>query len=162
MDPKSAALFLIFACGLVVLPALVLRYRRLELRHQERMIAFDKGIPIPADPIETITPTLEIYQLRGLVWLASGIGLSLMLFIMLPMLANRNPGDRFFHEQNLKDHGYTREEIRESLREEDNRYDAQRERSRGLAALGIVPAAIGAAYLFFYYEQKKRRPVKME
>ena len=35
--------------------------------------------------------------------------------------------------------------------------------------LGLVPAAVGAAYLFFYYEQKRRylydppaRPVKMQ
>ena len=59
MDPKVVAFILIFACAFIVLPSLILRYRRLELRHQERMVAFDKGIPIPADPIETLTPTLR-------------------------------------------------------------------------------------------------------
>ena len=47
MDPKSAALFVLFGLGLVVFPVLVLRYRRLELRHQERMVAFEKGVPVP-------------------------------------------------------------------------------------------------------------------
>jgi hypothetical protein len=162
MDPRAVALILIFACAFVVMPSLVLRYRRLELRHRERMVAFDKGIPIPPDPPELSAPTIETYHLRGLVWLASGIGLTLTLFIILPMIASRNPNDRFYHEQNLKQLGYSKDEIRETLREDDNRWDTQRERSRGLAALGIVPIAVGSAYLFFYYEQKKRRPAKME
>ena len=49
MDPRFAAMFLLFAIGFVVFPVLVIRYRRLELRHRERMVAFDKGIPMPQE-----------------------------------------------------------------------------------------------------------------
>lgn len=162
MDPKAVVFLFLFACAFVVMPSLILRYRRLELRHRERMVAFDKGIPIPPDPPETGATTLESYQLRGLIWLAAGIGVSLMLFIMMPMVAGHDSRALFFQEQNLKQAGYTKEEIREALRTEETRIEVQRERTRGLAALGIVPIAVGSAYLFFYYEQRKRRQVKME
>jgi len=162
MNPQAVAFILIFACAFVVLPSLALRYKRLELRHKERMTAFEKGIPLPPDPVEAMAPTLETYHLRGLIWLAAGIGVSLMLFIMLPMISSNHPNDRMFQEQTLKQQGYARDEIRQIFRENDDRWEAQRQRSRGVAALGIVPAAIGTAYLIFYFEQKKRRPVKME
>ena len=163
MDPKAVVFLVLFACAFVVMPSLVLRYRRLELRHRERMVAFDKGIPIPPDPPETGATTLETYQLRGLIWLAAGIGLGVVLFIMMPMLAGQSQRALFFQEQNLKQAGYTKEEIREAINTEEARIEVQRQRSRSLAALGILPAAVGAAYLFFYYEQRKRgRHVKME
>ena len=157
MDPRAVAFILIFACGFVVLPALVLRYRRLELRHRERMVAFEKGIPIPPDPPDIGGPMIDVYQLRGLVWLAGGIGLSLMLFIMLPMVISRNPHEVAARELQLKQLDYTKDEVREMLRTEESRWEAQRERSRGLAALGIVPTAIGLAYLAFYHQQRRRQ-----
>jgi len=163
MDPRAVVLLLIFACAFVVMPSLVLRYRRLELRHRERMVAFDKGIPIPPDPPEAEANTLETYQLRGLIWLAGGIGLSVMLFIMMPIIAGQSQRALFFQEQNLKQAGYTKEEIREAINAEEARIEVQRQRSRGLAAFGILPGAVGAAYLIFYYEQRnRRRQVKME
>jgi hypothetical protein len=164
MDPKFAMMFALFAIAFVVFPTLVLRYRRLELRHQERMIAFDKGIPVPPETVGA-PPTIETYQLRGLVWLALGIALSLALFMMMPMVSGDSPATRLYREQDMKRTGFSYEEIRESMKE----YDRERQQSRAFAVIGLVPAAVGAAYLFFYYEQKRRyiygppvRPVKME
>jgi hypothetical protein len=164
MDPKFAAMFVLFAIAFVVFPTLVLRYRRLELRHQERMVAFDKGIPVPQETIGT-PPTIETYHLRGLVWLAAGIGLSLALFIVVPIVSSDSPENRLYRMQELRRIGFSSDEVRDAMRE----YDSQRYRSRSLSALGLVPAAVGVAYLFFYYEQKRRylydppaRPVKME
>jgi hypothetical protein len=164
MDPKFAAMFILFAIGFAVFPTLVLRYRRLELRHQERMVAFEKGIPVPAETIGA-PPTIETYQLRGLVWLAAGIALTLALFIIVPQVSGESPATRLYRMQDMKRAGFSYDEIRESM----GQYDRESRHNGALAALGLVPAAVGVAYLFFYYEQKRRysydvpaRPVKME
>jgi hypothetical protein len=154
--PNAGAFFLIFIAAFVIMPILVVRYRRLELRHQERLIAMEKGAVLPPEPPEAV-PTIETYQLRGLVWLAAGIGISLMLFIMLPFIANRNPNDVSMRESQLKQLDYSKEEIREAMVHEDQRWESQRQRSRGLAALGLPPIAVGIAYLVFYQQQKRRQ-----
>ena len=50
--------------------------QKLELRHRERMAAIDKGLELPADPVEPFQPTRPRYLLRGLIWL--GVGLAIV------------------------------------------------------------------------------------
>jgi len=164
MDPKSAALFVLVILALIVVPTLILRYRRLDLRHRERMVAFDRGVPVPPETVGT-PPTVETYQLRGLIWLAAGIALSIALSILMPVFASLSASSRLNREQDMKRNGFSYLEIREAMKE----YDNERQQARAYAVLGLVPAAVGAAYLFFYYDQKRRylydppsRPVKME
>jgi hypothetical protein len=62
------------------------RRRRLELVHQERLAAMDKGIPLPELPIEPVTvrtpPDPRAPLIHGIVWSALGGGavLALLLF----------------------------------------------------------------------------------
>ena len=48
------------------------------------MIAFEKGVPVPLDTAGA-PPTIETYQLRGLVWIATGIALGIALFVIMPL-----------------------------------------------------------------------------
>ena len=64
------------------------RQRRLELIHQERLAAMDKGIPLPELPIDP-PPTPKVSDPRavlihGVVWTALGLGLMLGAYLALP------------------------------------------------------------------------------
>ncbi len=62
------------------------RRRRLEIRHQERLVAMDKGIPLPELPLDPAQarqpPDPRAPLIHGIVWSAVGGGamLALMLF----------------------------------------------------------------------------------
>ena len=62
------------------------RQRRLEIIHQERLAAMDKGIPLPELPLDpTRTPTAPNPQatlIHGLVWTAMGGGGMLALLLV--------------------------------------------------------------------------------
>jgi len=66
------------------------RQRRLEIVHKERLIAMDKGIPLPELPLDVATgrtpPDPRAPLLHGIVWTALGIGgiAALLLFGKLP------------------------------------------------------------------------------
>ena len=51
------------------------RSRRLrdKMIHEERLAAIDKGVPVPALPAEPPRP--RNYVMRGMVWMAIGLGL---------------------------------------------------------------------------------------
>ena len=57
----------------IVITAIRARTRRNEMLHQERMLAIEKGLPIPPDYLERM-PRRRPY-LRGLVFTAVGLGL---------------------------------------------------------------------------------------
>src|SRR5262245_50914015 len=54
------------------------RQRRLEIVHQERLAAMDKGIPLPELPLDPQQfrnpPDRRAPLLHGIVWLALGVG----------------------------------------------------------------------------------------
>lgn len=60
------------------------RQRRLELIHQERLAAMDKGIPLPELPIDPgkTPPDPRTPLLHGIAWSALGLGgvVAMMLF----------------------------------------------------------------------------------
>lgn len=63
----------------IVLTAIRSRNRRNEMLHQERMMAIEKGLPIPPDYLES-TARRRPY-VRGLVWSALGLGLMVLGWI---------------------------------------------------------------------------------
>src|SRR5690242_7121135 len=64
---------LVIAAVLLVGFTLLMRYRKAELRHRERMTAMEKGIALPADPAPAKAPwSPRVYLLRGLMWLFTG------------------------------------------------------------------------------------------
>lgn len=69
------------------------RQKRLEIVHQERLVAMDKGVPLPELPLDPPkTPKVkDPYDvlLHGIVWLAFGVGGMLMAAMAMPSLNGR-------------------------------------------------------------------------
>ncbi len=59
------------------------RQRRLEIVHQERLVAMDKGIPLPELPIDPPRvekgPNPQATLVHGIVWTAFGLGAMIAL-----------------------------------------------------------------------------------
>jgi hypothetical protein len=66
------------------------RQQRLEVVHQERLVAMEKGIPLPELPLDPISvpkpPDPGAPLLHGIVWSALGGGAMLALHLMVPQL----------------------------------------------------------------------------
>src|ERR1035437_6079098 len=70
---------LLVASVVVILVVLYLRHRNLQMLHQERMAALDKGAAVPLG--HTPAPwSPRLYLLRGLLWSFSGVALTVCLF----------------------------------------------------------------------------------
>jgi len=71
-----------FFTATAVIIFLVLHFRNnaTQCRHQERMAAIEKGIELPPEPATSLGP--QAYLLRGLVWLAVGIGTAIFFLAM--------------------------------------------------------------------------------
>lgn len=71
------------------------RRRRLELIHQERLVAIEKGIPLPELPIDPVTtakpPDPKAPLLHGIVWTALGLGAVAALIVMDRFRPNPSP-----------------------------------------------------------------------
>lgn len=67
------------------------RQRRLEVIHQERLAAMDKGIPLPELPLEAAQHKAPMdpreYLVHGLVWLGLGGG-AMAAFYLFPIQFN--------------------------------------------------------------------------
>lgn len=84
---------IVTALAAAILGYLYLRYaerrRRLEIIHQERLVAMEKGIPLPELPLDPARtprpPDPRAPLLHGLVWIAFGAGGMLALFMTGPL-----------------------------------------------------------------------------
>ncbi len=65
------------------------RQRRLEVVHQERLVAMEKGIPLPELPLDPPSvpkpPDPRATLIHGLVWSALGFGAVVALLLMGPL-----------------------------------------------------------------------------
>lgn len=89
MDKGALAILMVFGCPtLIVLGALWFRYHSVQLRHRERMTAMEKGIDLTAltmsDPFRI--QSYRAYLLRGLLWLLTGLAITLCLAVLTPPL----------------------------------------------------------------------------
>jgi len=150
--PEFLIVVLFFGLFLL-LPFLVLRYRKQVLNHQERMAALEKGVPLPAVPIENGAANPRIYLLRGLIWLFGGIGL--IVFLLGLALTTLEPvplSTRLFDAQRLRADGGTEAQVNQLI----NSQETRRGVPIGLSLIGLVPVGVGLAYLFFYAGEKKQ------
>src|SRR5690242_16951822 len=81
MGPEIVIILMVLSAAAIIIWSLVLRYKRHEMRHKERMTALEKGADLPAEPPEKppMPWSPRVYLLRGLVWLFTGAGLSAFL-----------------------------------------------------------------------------------
>ena len=68
------------------------RQRRLEIVHQERLVAMEKGIPLPELPLEppnvSRPPDPRLPLIHGIVWTATGAGAMMTLRLIATGLPN--------------------------------------------------------------------------
>jgi hypothetical protein len=144
--------FVLFVLGLLGLMfySLLLRYRRRELQHKERLAALEKGMPLPELHEERRAPwSPQTYLLRGMIWLFSGIAIILFLGA-LSQASHTQVGleERLYRDKSLREQGATEEQIKQ--------YDTESRRDGipfAFALLGLIPSGVGLAYLIFYRVQ---------
>ena len=141
----TAVLFLVFLSFTIFL-----RHKQAVLRHQERMMAIEKGAALPME-ISRLPATPRLYLLKGLLWLCAGLSILVVLAI-LSITASKpiNTIGRMQDVQRLKEAGATETQVQQYLAE------AERERRGlplGVASLGLIPASVGIAYLLFYKKE---------
>jgi hypothetical protein len=64
------------------------RQKKIEIVHQERMVAMDKGIPLPEFPLEPASehrpPDPNVIVILGMVLFSLSIGTMIVLYLLLP------------------------------------------------------------------------------
>jgi uncharacterized membrane protein len=157
MGPEFVITMMVLSAAAIIIWSLVLRYKRQQLRHQERMAALEKGAELPAEPVEKAPApwSPRIYLLRGLVWLFTGIGLAVFLFGMSVTIGSRQETieDRLWRVQNLRRNGATEDEIKQLL---NSKEPVRKDFPEGLALIGLIPIGVGLAYIIYYRGEDKR------
>ena len=152
VDALVFAAFFLAATAALVAWGLMLRFRRREIQHREWMAALEKGVPLPdLSRLESGMHGVRSYLLRGLIWLACG--LTLTVFLIGVWLTSGSGMSLDEQIQKARELGYTQEEIDQSSK--GWRQVALVRATRpgfpvGLTFVGIIPAGIGIAYLVFY------------
>lgn len=83
------SILMVFGCPtLIVIGALLFRYRSVQLRHRERLAAMEKGVDLTtlalSDPFHI--QNYRAYLLRGLLWLLAGVAITICLAVLMPPL----------------------------------------------------------------------------
>ena len=157
MHPAQQVLFfLLFLALAIIVVALYFRYRKLQLIHQERMTALEKGLPVPNGYTQAPQWSPRVYLLRGLVWSMVGIAfivsfLAIARSTQRPVSAEAASWRAKNISQNL---GISVEEARQIVAKDHN--SQQEGVPWGMALLGLIPVGVGAAYLIFYYTGELR------
>src|SRR5262245_49290539 len=114
MNNDDIITFLLFlmVTGLFVY-ALYMRFRRRELLHKERMAALEKGVALP--DLTDIVVGPRIYLLRGMIWLLSGLALSVFLLALSATTQfPKSAQERFMEANQIARWGGTAEQIQQA------------------------------------------------
>jgi len=157
MGPEFVITMMVLSAAAIIIWSLVLRYKRQQLRHQERMAAIEKGAELPAERAEPSPApwSPRIYLLRGLIWLFTGIGLTVFLFgISVSVGAHQETiEDRLFRAQNLRHNGATEDEVKQLI---NSKEPVRKDFPEGFALIGLIPIGVGLAYIIYYRGEDKR------
>lgn len=149
-------IILLIAALVVIVVALYLRYRNLQMFHRERMAALEKGAPVPM--VHALSPwSPRVYLLRGLLWSFAGLALVVSLLGIAASTHRRESAEMTL---------YRAKSIARSLDvpAEEAKQIAEKDRDTqqygmpwSVALLGLIPVGVGLAYLVFYYTGDTRR-----
>lgn len=152
MRAEEVMVILIVAVGAVIFYSLLMRFRKRELQHKERLAALEKGMPLPELSEERPSWSPRIYLLRGMMWLFGGIAIAVFLGAISGSTSHpRSIEDRVWRARNLKNIGATEEEIKQA----ENDTTPQDKMPASVALLGLVPIGVGLAYLIYYRVESK-------
>jgi hypothetical protein len=154
MSTEAVMAIMVLSAAAIIIWSLGLRYKWQQFRHQERMAAIEKGAALPAE----MTPapwSPRIYLLRGLVWLFTGIALSVFLFgLSISVGAHQETiEDRLWRAQNLRHNGATEDEIKQLI---NSKEPVRKDFPEGFALIGLIPIGVGLAYIIYYRGEDKR------
>jgi hypothetical protein len=156
MKPEVALLLVCLAVMAVVMMVLYLRYRNLQLLHQERMAALEKGVAVPV--ARTPVPwSPRVYLLRGLMW--SSTGLALMICLLGLAVTSHRPEStesRMRRAKMLTTSLDISVDQAQQILDKDQAAEQQR-MPASVALLGLIPLGVGIAYLVFYYSDESRK-----
>jgi len=148
--------FFLLSILMVVLVVLFSRHRKQEMFHQERMAALEKGtsIPLGRDPAPW---SPRVYLLRGLIWSFTGAALVVALLgIAWSSQRPELPSNAAYQARNLSQNLEIPLDQAQQIVEK-----AQSAKVNGMptpvALLGLIPLAVGLAYLVFYYTDDSRK-----
>ncbi len=146
----------LFSALAVVLMVLWLRHRSHQLLHEEHMAALDKGAGLPTAGREPLPWSPRVYLLRGLIWSFTG-GALIVGLLGLSWSSHRlhqppSAQSMAFEARNVSEYlRVSMEQAREIVAKDEasraGQYDGP---SVAIALLGLVPLAVGLAYLVFY------------
>jgi len=155
MDSEFTFVFLA-AVGLFVY-ALYMRFRRRELQHKERMAAIEKGVALP--DLTDIEAGPRIYLLRGMIWLLSGVALSVFLLVLSETTRFPKSAEQRFREADtIARWGGTADQIRQA----QNDTGSQDRLPYAVSLIGLVPVGVGVAYLIFYRVETSRSSIRKD
>ncbi len=155
MRGETAFMLLLIGALMAILVALYFRFRNLQMFHQERMAALEKGTQVPiGQPLSPWSP--RVYLLRGLLWSFAGIGLIVSLLgIAAATHRPENMESMLWRAQNLARNLNIPAEEAKQIAEKD-RNAVQNGMPFAVALLGLIPVGVGLAYLVFYYTGERR------
>jgi hypothetical protein len=153
MGPQTVLISFVLATAAVFVWALTLRYRQRELLHRERLAAIEKGIALTDLPnMDRLDASSRIYLLRGMIWLFTGIFLTLFLVaVSITTAQPKSLNRRLSEAQQAQSLGASPEQIQQI----QNDVTKQVGLPVGFSLLGLVPLGVGLAYLIFYYTETK-------
>jgi hypothetical protein len=144
-------IFLLVTAGCVFVYALHLRYRRRELQHRERLAAIEKGVALPE--LTDLESGPRPYLLRGMIWLFSGVALTVFLSGISVTTHRTKPVEQRVMEARLIEQaGGTPEQIRQV----QNDTNPQEILPLAFSLVGLIPVGVGTAYLIFYRAETAR------
>ena len=160
MGPEPVVLGMVAAAAVIIVWSLILRYKRQELRHRERMTAIEKGALIPEEPPEKppVPWSPRVYLLRGLIWLFTGLGLSIFLLGLSISIGNRPQTyeDRLWRANQFRHEGVPEEQVKDFLNRSE---PVRKDFPEGVALIGLIPIGVGLAYLIYYLGESKKAEV---
>ena len=140
----------------IVLAVLYIRFRNHQMLHQERMAALEKGVDVPLG--RGPAPwSPRLYLLRGLIWSFGGAALIVCLLgIAYSSQRPESAVNMAYRAGNLAQSLSIPLDQAKQLVEKD-RASRVNGMPPGVALLGVIPLAIGLAYLVFYYSDESRK-----
>ncbi len=156
MRPEVLMICILIAAFVLILAALFLRYRNLQMFHRERLAALEKGVTIPIG--HALAPwTPRVYLLRGLLWSFAGVALVVSLLgIAASTHRPETAESALMRAKNLSfTYNVPAEEAKEIV--EKDRVLRRNGLPSSVALLGLIPVSVGLAYLVFYYIGNRRR-----